>query len=1181
MSGDKRNIHMKSRKEAPPSLGFREGVRPGIPSKFKPSAASWGLCLAAAFQLILPLNPIGHAQSPDGFAVPGFQGAGPTPMVVAQPPAVAKGAPVMKRSLQTRNLVVQVSPSTVEVALPAGCTSCVVEAKLRGRSGWLRWRSFATKPGQSKVSFVPPRVFSSAGSLVEQWRATGTIDSSKVDMVGAKRKYPEAFYRGAKTFQPTPAAGYESGISSTGNSLQPRIMAMDSNAAALTGSSVMGTTASNSAKTVSTTESQSNQKAEEADIWRTDGNLVFFFNQLRGLQVIDVSDPSKPVMQARLRMPAVGQDLYLLPEQTAGERLVVLLTRSYDDALGSQFELVVVRVTGAKAEVVSRRTVVGSLQDSRMVGNRLYVLSAQFSGDYWTSAYKLVGRAVPIVAEDGNAVPTEAPEAEPESNTTLTELVIGAGGSLNLAASVKVPVMADSSFLSAGGDWLAVSSNPRGDWNRSQVTLYSLSQTGVSLLTPRPIQTRGRVNDKFKIGYRSGTLMAVTQEGWGTQAMVRLECFDSGGAAVSSMDVIRGENVYATRYNPERLYIVTAVQHDPLWVVNIADPRNPVMEGHVEVPGFSTYIDLLGDDGRFLFTIGLEFGKVVASLFDVSDPLNPILTPNGRVQVSSEDSGYSEAVWDEKALKVLPEEGLALIPFSGGWWNRNTAFVRLVDIDLTDGGGLKLRGQLEHNFVPRRATLTNGVLTSISQKELITADIADRDKPSVLAEVALAWPVNQVLATGDYLLQIADGSSAFWSNEPASIAVSRVDSEDSIQQIVELGAGSVCEASVRGSKLYVLRRTGSNFGVFFPMVRMVASVDGGDSAGTAPEEPGLALDVYDLSALPKLTLMGTVKAPVSAEALGDSIGSMLWINETTAAVVTQSRSWRWDFWFGPMYDAPVTAKGVAAVRITPPYLRRLYQPGPAMVRAFDVSKPGMPAALKPVELKAVTDTMVSVIAAGDGLLVYAYGENPSPVGIVWSAPAGKEPVSANHRLGVVDYFNPASPVVRSPVQMPGRVFAITDISRAGFLAYTESITGASAASKPAREVQMSVVDEVEAVLVAKTPVAADAVLAAEGRSLYVAANNQVQRLTVNDQAAFASIGAAKVDWTPAELQIRGLTLLGTSGAKLMRVNWAGLTPSVESWKMRQWFGLSKMTIGSDRTIYAPMGDFGVERFGGN
>jgi hypothetical protein len=46
----------------------------------------------------------------------------------------------------------------------------------------------------------------------------------------------------------------------------------------------------------------------------------------------------------------------------------------------------------------------------------------------------------------------------------------------------------------------------------------------------------------------------------------------------------------------------------------------------------------------------------------------------------------------------------------------------------------------------------------------------------------------------------------------------------------------------------------------------------------------------------------------------------------------------------------------------------------------------------------------------------------------------------------------------------------------------------------------------------------------------------------------------------------------------MRVSWAGLSPAVETWKMRQWFGLPKMTIGVDRTIFAPMGEFGVERF---
>jgi hypothetical protein len=47
---------------------------------------------------------------------------------------------------------------------------------------------------------------------------------------------------------------------------------------------------------------------EEADIWKTAGTTVYYFNQLRGRQVIDLADPANPRLVATLRLPAVVWD---------------------------------------------------------------------------------------------------------------------------------------------------------------------------------------------------------------------------------------------------------------------------------------------------------------------------------------------------------------------------------------------------------------------------------------------------------------------------------------------------------------------------------------------------------------------------------------------------------------------------------------------------------------------------------------------------------------------------------------------------------------------------------------------------------------------------------------------------------------------------------------------------------
>lgn len=97
-----------------------------------------------------------------------------------------------------------------------------------------------------------------------------------------------------------------------------------------------------------------------------------------------------------------------------------------------------------------------------------------------------------------------------------------------------------------------------------------------------------------------------------------------------------GEDLYATRYVGDRAYLITFRVTDPLYVLDLADPRNPAILGELELPGFSDYLHpitetlLLGvgkdavpdatgwGDGR-----GAWYQGVKLSLLDVSDPASP------------------------------------------------------------------------------------------------------------------------------------------------------------------------------------------------------------------------------------------------------------------------------------------------------------------------------------------------------------------------------------------------------------------------------------------------------------------------------------------------------------------------------------------------------------------------------
>ena len=111
------------------------------------------------------------------------------------------------------------------------------------------------------------------------------------------------------------------------------------------------------------------------------------------------------------------------------------------------------------------------------------------------------------------------------------------------------------------------------------------------------------------------------------------------------------EGIQAVRFWGDRAYVVTFLQIDPLYVINLDNPTDPFIAGEIEIPGFSTYLRPLNE--RYLFSIGTsdENRGIKLSLYDLIDETNPRLVS----EIIYEDSeSFSEALFDFHALNFLP-----------------------------------------------------------------------------------------------------------------------------------------------------------------------------------------------------------------------------------------------------------------------------------------------------------------------------------------------------------------------------------------------------------------------------------------------------------------------------------------------------------------------------------------------
>ena len=114
------------------------------------------------------------------------------------------------------------------------------------------------------------------------------------------------------------------------------------------------------------------------------------------------------------------------------------------------------------------------------------------------------------------------------------------------------------------------------------------------------------------------------------------------------------EDIKSVRFRGDRAYVVTFLQTDPLYVINLADNENPFIEGELEIEGFSQYLEPIGDDlllglGYAADTSGRVEGLKV-SLFNTADPTNP--TEIRSYKLGGRGSS-SEAMWNHKAISFL------------------------------------------------------------------------------------------------------------------------------------------------------------------------------------------------------------------------------------------------------------------------------------------------------------------------------------------------------------------------------------------------------------------------------------------------------------------------------------------------------------------------------------------------
>ncbi len=602
---------------------------------------------------------------------------------------------------------------------------------------------------------------------------------------------------------------------------------------------------------------------EEPDIWRLVGDRLHFFNQMRGLQVFDLSDPADPVMTGSLSLPFAGEQMFVLDSG----HVLLLASRAWGWESDTDIHVVAVPETG-DPEIVRTVTVRGMVRESRLVGRRLMLANAFYG-------------------EEEPGGPWDDPDRPADfiyaPHVLLAEIDFSDPEAPREAGKQVYPGFARA-VLSTPDHFVLAHAPGATHWGSpDRVTVFALNDPDEAVRPVAALTVAGRVQDKFKLNLNGDILTTISHESpWGSGSdgmRTRLETWrldalaaaggaadvagdgeepaeitrpppddpdgegqarpfpeDEGARRLGDLILGEGESLFATRFDGDRAYVVTFLQIDPLYVVDLSDPARPRVTGELEIPGFSTYLEPMGDR---MLAVGVEDRRVSAMLFDVGDPADP--REISRVHLGPEDDNsytWSEANYDEKAVTILRDAGLMLAPFQTWTGGGHESYIQLLSFDRDT---LVKNGTVAHSVAARRATALDAAhLVSVSARELFVIDVTDRDEPEERAKVTLSWRTDQVFPIPGYLLHLTSGPEPWGGDTSARLTVTPVDTPDRVAGELDLGPERILDAVWEDGFLH-LARTSRAWGPYWWWWREPWPGIGGEE-----EAPYILLQTVDL-----------------------------------------------------------------------------------------------------------------------------------------------------------------------------------------------------------------------------------------------------------------------------------------------------------------------------------------------
>lgn len=395
---------------------------------------------------------------------------------------------------------------------------------------------------------------------------------------------------------------------------------------------------------------------DEADVVKTDGRYLYTLKDNESaVSIVDTANRKLKEAASvrveeddRIREFYVSDGHLILISEFNQEREDGTWTYASTDTRVTTYDI----TDPEKPEKAGEVTQSGSYTSSRLTDGHLYLFT-QYSVDV-TSGITPKDKKDYIPYVNQQMLEVDDIYLPPFSQAYMYEVV----SSVDVAKPGEIQ---DTKAIFSDGGELYVSNDNiywyETQWSdKTETVIKRISYKGGKLKAEASGKVDGYINDSFSIDEYDGYLRVVTTD----DETNGLYILDSNMKEVGSITgLAEGEQVYSARLLGDTGYFVTYEQTDPLFSVDLSDPKNPKIIGKLKIPGFSEYLHFYGEN--LLLGIGMDVDEdgfttngVKLSMFDISDSSDV-----KEIQKYTLENVYSAAVmYDYKAVLIDPEKNV-------------------------------------------------------------------------------------------------------------------------------------------------------------------------------------------------------------------------------------------------------------------------------------------------------------------------------------------------------------------------------------------------------------------------------------------------------------------------------------------------------------------------------------------